>query len=345
MSCLCRCQLQSICNKICQLAVRLCKSILSFIYNKSGGEFLCWWRTVVLLPSFTGLDLGKWRCARSDELWDMNWPHEQHFFFFLNKNVCIFIFSHFMENTIKCKNISYKWKWILHSPVFVMYLLQYPLITKKNQEVMETFRINEHLSISCPHIYLLFNQQQAKQHCAVCVSTCVCVCVISINAGSPAESISKWRRINWSLLSYLGPTAVPETEESDEALFCRVRVTAGAVCAGWVNKRPNTLRHANYRVSPTHADSYTRTLTSLCIRCKVIHANAICPGLTTLSSIYSTGGEIHRNSCSDLKIWFIYCTVSLLPFDFKTFCFLFEHKPFSPLFLILRHLEETYITD
>lgn len=31
-----------------------------------------------------------------------------------------------------------------------------------------------------------------------------------------------------------GPTAVPETEEPDEALFCGVRVTAGAVGAGWV---------------------------------------------------------------------------------------------------------------
>lgn len=40
--------------------------------------------------------------------------------------------------------------------------------------------------------------------------------------------------INCCLLSYLCPTAVPETEESDEALFCGVWITAGALSAGWV---------------------------------------------------------------------------------------------------------------
>lgn len=61
-------------------------------------------------------------------------------------------------------------------------------------------------------------------HSCLCFDVCVCVseCVVSEDAGSPAASVSKCSRINWCLLSYLGPTAVPETEESDEALFCRV---------------------------------------------------------------------------------------------------------------------------
>lgn len=59
-------------------------------------------------------------------------------------------------------------------------------------------------------------------HCHSCVCFYVCAYVVSENAGSPAASGSKCSRINWGLLSYLGPTAVPETEESDEALFCRV---------------------------------------------------------------------------------------------------------------------------
>lgn len=66
----------------------------------------------------------------------------------------------------------------------------------------------------------------------MCVSRFVCVAVD--DTGSPAATICKSSRINWCLISYLAPTAVPETEESNEALFCRVRVTAGAVCTGWV---------------------------------------------------------------------------------------------------------------
>lgn len=55
---------------------------------------------------------------------------------------------------------------------------------------------------------------------------------LSADADDPSVSVVKWNVINWCLLSYLNPTAVPEAEESDEALFCWVRVTAGAVCTG-----------------------------------------------------------------------------------------------------------------
>lgn len=39
---------------------------------------------------------------------------------------------------------------------------------------------------------------------------------------SVAATLSKTSGINWCVLSYLGLTAVPEAEESDEALFCGV---------------------------------------------------------------------------------------------------------------------------
>lgn len=51
---------------------------------------------------------------------------------------------------------------------------------------------------------------------------------------SVTATLSRTSGINWCILSYLGPTAVPEAEESDEALFCGVWVAAGAVSAGWV---------------------------------------------------------------------------------------------------------------
>lgn len=84
-----------------------------------------------------------------------------------------------------------------------------------------------------------------------CVFVCVCICVrvVSDDAGSSAASVSKCSRINWYLLSYLGPTAVPEIKESDEALFCRVWVTAGAVCTGWVRTQ------ADHRDAHTHIQS------------------------------------------------------------------------------------------
>lgn len=77
-----------------------------------------------------------------------------------------------------------------------------------------------------------------------CTALCVFLglCVVSKVTSSPAASICKSSRINWCLISYLGPTAVPETEEYNEALFCRVRVTAGAVRTGWV-----TLKDADHR--------------------------------------------------------------------------------------------------
>lgn len=37
---------------------------------------------------------------------------------------------------------------------------------------------------------------------------------------SAIATLSRTSEINWCVLSYLGPTVVPEAEESDEALFC-----------------------------------------------------------------------------------------------------------------------------
>lgn len=56
---------------------------------------------------------------------------------------------------------------------------------------------------------------------------------VSEDAGSPAASASGCVQGLIGVCALISaPTAVPETEESDEALFCRVRVTAGVVCTG-----------------------------------------------------------------------------------------------------------------
>lgn len=122
---------------------------------------------------------------------------------------------------------------------------------------MKTSWRNEHLSTLQSHFLLrkenayISSAVMSWIHCRsrLCLFVCLCVCFVSEDADSPTASVSKSSRINWCLLSYLGPTAVPETEESDEALFCRVWVAAGVVGAGWVlnkHKKKHTKRCSSH---------------------------------------------------------------------------------------------------
>lgn len=90
------------------------------------------------------------------------------------------------------------------------------------------------------HMLSLLPAQNERVHVSLAVISWIyccsclrcCIGMSAADASSPAVSVSECTRINWGVLSYLGLTAVSETEKSDEALFCGVRVTTGAVCAG-----------------------------------------------------------------------------------------------------------------
>lgn len=142
-----------------------------------------------------------------------------------------------------------------YSKPFTSSAVSYFYMTRQAGKI-NTF-VYSHL-ISCPRYLRRRNVLFVGNELDSLLCVPMSVCVVSEDAGSPAASVSECSGINWGLFSYLGPTAVPETEESDEALFCRVWVAAGAVCAGWVW----TKRNPNMQITRTHACTVIHTCTS-----------------------------------------------------------------------------------